>query len=297
MKGGVRSVKGVNEAYMEMGIASAPNIGVNFPGMPQAEPPIQIELKKADFNLKAQQGSDNLTGQLILEGNFDLRPINPSESKLPVPPAIAAHMEKLFRAAGLENTFGGTAKFDLKFKDKKVAVSLGIAFDQAQIELDLFDMVAGLARGMASPQGMDGSGNSIDLDIDVDIKLREIKLSLGSIEETATADQSRFGFELGLDANFGVAQVENFSFKLSDKEFSFGFGELAVPVELPRFPVERKHLDELRDNSGAWDYQNKWQQGKRQELVNAIGELKDELGALKIEMETATGNDAKLLKR
>jgi hypothetical protein len=296
LKGGVRSVNGANEGYMEMGIANAPKIGVNFPGIPQVEPPIRIELKKADFNLKAQQGSDALTGQLFIEGGFDFRPINPAESNLPVPPVMAAHMEKLFKAAGLEKKFGGTAKFDLKFKGNKMSMELGITFEHAQIELDLFDMMAGLSRGLAPPQGMDGSANSIDLDIDVDIKLREIKLNFGSIEETAEVDQSRFGFELGLDATIAGVQVDNFSFKLSNQEFSFGFGELAVPIALPRFPISLNDLNQLRVNAGAWDYRNKWRQGVRPQLVSSISELKDEIEALKIELEEISGNAEPSLK-
>ena len=297
LKGGIRSVNsvnGVNEGYMEMGIANAPKLGVNFPGMPQTEPPIQIELKNADFNLKAQQETDQLTGQLQLEGGFKLRPINPAQSKLPVPPAMMAHMEKLFKAVGLDTTFEGTAKFDLKFKGEKAAVSLGIAFEDARLQMDLFDMVAGAARGMAPPQGMDGSANAIDLDIDVDVRLREIKIQFGSIEDTATADKAQFGFELGLDATIAGVQADDFSFKLSNKEFSFGFAELKIPVALPRFPVERKDLDELRDTSGAWDYQNKWQQEARPQLVDSISKLKDEIEALKNELAEGSATESDL---
>lgn len=295
LRGGIRSgVNGANEGYMEMGIANAPEVGVNFPGLPQNEPPIQIELKKVDFNLKAQQGSEQLAGQLQLEGGFKLRPINPAKSKLPVPPAMMAHMEKLFKAVGLDTTFEGTARFDLKFKGGKAAVSLGIAFDQARLQMDLFDMVAGAARGMAPPQGMDGSANAIDLDIDVDISLRKIKIQLGSIEDTATTDKTQFGFELGLDATIAGVQVDEFSFKLSDKEFSFGFAELKIPVALPRFPVERKDLDELRGASGAWDYQIKWQQEARPQLVDSISKLKDEIKALKYELAAVQASESHL---
>ncbi len=294
LKGGIRSVNGSNEGYMELGIHGAPELGVNFPGMPQIEPPIQIELKKVDFNLKAQQGTDQLTGQLQLEGSFKLRPISPEQSKLPVPPAMMAHMEKLFKAVGLDTTFEGTAKFDLKFKGEKAAVSLGIAFEDARLQMDLFDMVAGAARGMAAPQGLDGSANAIDLDIDVDISLREIKIQLGSIKDAATADNNQFGFELGFDATIAGVQVDNFSFKLSNKEFSFGFAELKIPVALPRFPIERKDLDELRGTSGAWDYQNKWQQEARPQLVGSIGRLKDEIEALKNELADGSATESDL---
>jgi hypothetical protein len=280
LKGGMRSVNGVDEGYMEMGITEAPKVGINFPGLPQTEPPIQVELKKADFNLNAQQGSEQLAGQLQFEGGFDLRPINPANSTLPVPPDMAAHMEKLFKAAGLENTFSGTTKLDLKFKGNKAAMDLSVTFDQAKIELDLFDMMAGVTKDIAPPPGTDDSANSIDLDIDVDVRLREISLKFGSIEETAPVDQGQLGFEVALDATFAGVQVEKFSSKLSEREFSFGFSKLAVPVRLPRFPVEPKHLDILQDDSGVWNYANKWQQDVRLQLLDAIDKLKDEIEVL-----------------
>ena len=289
LKGGVRSVNGANEGYMEMAIANAPTVKVNFPGLPQAEPPIQIKINKVDFDLKTQPGADSLTGRLSLDGDFLLRPINPAETNLPVPPAMAVHMEKLFKAAGL-STVGGKAKFDMQFKGDKAAIALGIAFDQAKLELDLFDMIAGLARGMAPPQGINGSANSIDLDLDIDIRLREINIQFGSIEESATTDQSHFGFDLALDATVAGVQVDGFSFKLSGQEFSFGFGSLAVPIELPHFPISVTDLNQLRDGTGAWDYEMLWLQDREPQLASSIRQLKNDIEALKGQLTTATGD-------
>lgn len=289
LKGGVRSIHGANEGYMEMAIANAPTVTVNFPGLPQADPPIQITISHVDFDLTTQPGADSLTGHLSLDGEFLLRPINPAKTQLPVPPAMAAHMEKLFKAAGLSE-FGGTATFDLTFKDDKAAVALAIAFDQATLALDLFDMIAGLARGMAAPQGMDGSANSIDLDLEVDIRLREIRIQCGSLEESTVPDQSHFGFELALDATVAGVQVDGFSFKLSSQEFSFGFRSLAVPIALPHFPISLADLNQLRGGTGAWDYQTRWLQDREPQLTGSILQLKNEIEALKGQLTTATGD-------
>jgi hypothetical protein len=289
LKGGVRSVNGANEGYMEMAIANAPTVTVNFPGLPQTEPPIQITINHVDFDLKTQPGADSLTGHLSLDGDFLLRPINPAKTHLPVPPAMAAHMEKLFKAAGLSE-FGGTATFDLTFKGDKAAVALGIAFDQAQLELDLFDMIAGLARGMAPPQGIQGSANSIDLDLDVDIRLRGIHIQLGSLEDSAPTDQSHVGFELALDATVAGVQVDGFSFKLSSQEFSFGFSGLAIPISLPHFPISLDDLNQLRDGTGAWEYETRWLQDREPQLTGSILQLKNEIETLKGQLTTATGD-------
>ncbi len=295
LKGGVRSVNGVDEGYMEMAIANAPTVKVNFPGLPQAEPPVQITINHVAFDLKAQGGADSSTGHLSLNGDFLFRPINPAETDLPVPPAMAVHMEKLFKAAGLSE-FSGTATFDLTFKGDKAAVALGIVFDQAKLELDLFDMIAGLTRGMAAPQGMDGSVNSIDLDLEVDIRLRAIHIRLGSLEESATTDQNHFGFELALDATVAGVQVDGFSFTLSSQEFALGFRSLAVPIALPHFPISLADLNQLRDGTGAWDHETRWLQDLEPQLAGFIRQLKDDIEALKGQLTTATGASEASLK-
>ncbi|MBW7885025.1 MAG: hypothetical protein H3C34_20790, partial [Caldilineaceae bacterium] len=284
---GVRTINGSDEGYMEMALADAPAVKINFPGLPQAEPPIQIEVKKVEFDLKSQ-GADSLAGQLSLEGEFLFRPINPAASMLPVPPAMAVQMEKLFKAVG-QSDFGGTAKIDLRFKGDKAALELSVVFDQAKVELDLFDMMVGLTRGMALPQELNGSANRVDLDIDFDIQLREIRVHCGSIEDAG--NQSQFGFELVLDSTFAGVQVEGFSFKLTGQEFSAGFSRLAVPITLPHFPVSQADLNMLRDDSGAWDYRKLWLRGERPQLAGSIALLKNEIEALKLQLGAATGGD------
>ena len=287
LRGGVRSVDGVDEGFMEMAIAGAPSVAIDFPGLPQAEPPITIDITQVAFDLEVPAGEDALSGHLRLDGHFLLRPIDPAGSSLPVPPAMAAHVEKLFRAAGL-TAFGGTVTLDLGFQDDRARMDLSLGFDEARVQLDLFDMLAGVARGLAAPQGMDGAANGIDLDIDVDIRLREIRVHLGSLDADPPAEQSLFAFALLLDATIAGVQADEFALSLSDQEFSFGFTRLAVPVALPHFPVGLADLNPLRDSSGAWDPANLWQQGARPQMVSAIAQLKEEIEALK---GAAAGDD------
>jgi hypothetical protein len=271
---------------MELVIEPPLTAGVNLPGLPQAQPPIQIGISRVDFDLSALDG-DSLGGHLAIGGEFRLRPISAAGTSFPVPPFMAAHIEKLFKAATL-SSFKGSAKLDLSFQGDESEIRLSCVFEDAGVELDLFDMLSSLARGMVSPQGMNSGGNEIDLDIDVDIRLRAIQLQFGSLAN-ATPSESNFIFELMLDATFAGIQIENFSFRLSSQEFSFGFGRLAVPVALPRFPAGLNDFNQLRDSTGLWDYENLWILGREPELTNAIRAIKEEIENLMRQLTGAAG--------
>src|SRR3990172_1202967 len=70
LRGGVRSVDGVDEGFMEMAIAGAPSVAIDFPGLPQAEPPITIDITQVAFDLEVPAGEDALSGHLRLDGHF-----------------------------------------------------------------------------------------------------------------------------------------------------------------------------------------------------------------------------------
>lgn len=286
LRSGLRTgANGASEPYLELEVLEPLALDINLPGLAQTEPPIHIAIAAVNFDLAGASGAAN--GRLALAGNFQLRPIDPAKSALPVPPALAAHMAKLFKAVGLTDSTGSAA-FDLQFAGGRCATSVACCFDDAGIQLDLFDMIAGLARGMSAPSGIDGGANAIDLDIEFDLRLREIKLALGSIE-AGGPQQSQFSFSLGFDGSFAGVQLENCEFKLSDQEFAFGLGRLAVPIALPHFPLSLSRLNELKATSGQWDYENRWLQATEPQLTGAISNLKIEIDSLKAHIEQASG--------
>jgi len=286
LQSGLRSgANGASEPYLELEVLEPLALDINLPGLAQTEPPIHIGVNSINFDLSGASGAAN--GRVALAGHFQLRPIDPTKSALPVPPALAAHMAKLFKAVGLTD-LTGSAALDVQFAGGRCAASVACRFDDAGIQADLFDMIAGLARGMSAPAGIDGGANAIDLDIEFDLRLREIKLALGSIE-TGGAQQSQFSFSLGFDGRFAGVQLENCRFDLSDREFSFGIGRLAVPIALPHFPLSLGQLNELKAPSGQWDYQNRWLQATEPQLTSAIRNLKNEIDSLREQIEQSSG--------
>lgn len=279
------AVDGASEPYLQLDVLDPLSLDINMPGLAQTDPPIHIALSAVNFDLAGANGA--ASGRLALAGNFELRPIDPAKSALPVPPALAAHMAKLFKAVGLTD-LTGSAALDVQFAGGRCAVSVACRFDDAGIQADLFDMIAGLARGVSAPGGIDGGANAIDLDIEFDLRLREIKLALGSIEPSG-AQPSHFSFSLDFDGSFAGVQLENCRFNLSDQEFSFGLGRLAVPIALPHFPLSLDQLNELKAPSGQWDYQDRWLQAAEPQLTSAIGNLKNEIDNLREQIEQSSG--------
>ena len=282
---------GDNEVFMALNITDPLAFGIQFPGMPQTQPPIQVDINTIDFDLQSS-GSDNTEGHFMISGDFQMHPVNPAESNFPIPPIMASQMEKLFQHVDFA-TINGKATFDLQFKNNKAAIGLVCEFSDAAIEIDLFDMLMGLTRGLPSPQGAEET-NTIDLDIEVDIQLSKIALQLGSVEES-TSEQSQFSFELLLDFSFAGFMAENFSFKLSDQEFSFGFKKLEIPIALPHFPISRDDLGQLRDSSNAWDYTGLWLSTAEPDLTSAITTLKNDVQNLKNQLEASDEEQRDLL--
>lgn len=282
--GGIRSDGNSETGFMELAISGELTVGINLPGLPQTQPPIEIAVTGADFDLSAG-ATEELSGRFTLEGSFSLHPIDPAGNSLPVPPFMASHMARLFRSAGLTEVTGD-ATFDFRFMGDRSVMDLTCQFKDAGMDIDLFDMVSGLTRGMTGPEGMNSGSGSIDLDITVSIRLRRIGIRIGSLEDTA-AGEGRFSFELALDLSFGVFEAEEFRFSLSDEEFSFGFAKLEIPIALPHFPVSLSDLNQLRGPSRKWDYEGIWLAAAEPALNAEIKALKKEVDSLKEEIEAA----------
>jgi hypothetical protein len=237
---------GAQEPYMDLELANPVSIDVNFPGLPQPQPPIHTAITRVALDIAA---ATDIEGSFTLAGDFALRPVEPPAS-LP----MAAHLSQLLAPISLSDLVG-TATFTLRFKNDTAAMSLDCTFVNAEIELDVFDMIANLSRGFGPPDG-EAATTEIPLDLDVGFGLRGIKLQLGTLETAAEASQ--FSLEMVIGVSLPGVSAELF-FLLSDQEFVLGLSEaLEIPLHIPQFPLSPDDLNELRGAGGSWTV-TQWQ--------------------------------------
>ena len=128
-----------DEQKIEISIENPVSIAINFPGLKQDVAPLQLSLDKILFNASNDAGTE---GTIDIEGKFQFLPLN-----LPVTVPFSNKIEELlgsFTSTGV----AGNAKLKLMFKDGKVACDIACTFDDTTLEVDLFDLVAGLTRGI-----------------------------------------------------------------------------------------------------------------------------------------------------
>ncbi len=240
-----------NQPTFSIAIENPLTIGINLPGFELPQAPIHIEIDTIAID---SQPAAEFDGGFAFAGKFRLLYVDPLDAGLPIPPPMAGHIKRLLESVGLDDV-RGSASLTARFKAERSALSIMCQFDSPGIglDLDLFDMLAGAARVIPAPDGLGADANEIDLDIEVGFELRRIALELGSLNAN---DTSRM--ELQLVAGFHFAGVHtDIEFTLSDKELSFGFAELAIPIKIPELPMRLDDLNQLRGDGGYWDSQ-KW---------------------------------------
>ena len=67
----------------------------------------------------------------------------------------------------------GDVALSLRFEGEQTSLNAECVFDEARIEVDVFDLVANLAAGRPAAEG-DGAAREIDLDVNVGFALRRI---------------------------------------------------------------------------------------------------------------------------
>ncbi|MCA9988531.1 MAG: hypothetical protein KDE59_29700, partial [Anaerolineales bacterium] len=283
VSGGFTDDNGAITPYMNATIDNALTVDVNFPGLSQPTPPIHTSLKQIAFDLSTDANGD-FAGGLVLTGDFSLRPLLPSQMGLPVPPAIAVQLEQLLGSVGLL-PLAGTTEQAIRFRGDQAAFSMNCTFSEAALEVDLFDMFASLAGGLAGPAGLDNTTNAIDLDIEVRFELKQIDLQLGSLEP----DQPQFSLSITFGLAFGGASTD-LVLALSDEQFTFGFSELPIPIALPQMPLKLDDLLALEGADGRWDYAGLWLTQQEPALTSAISSKNGALSALRSQIQALEHN-------
>jgi hypothetical protein len=253
-------------------IANPLSLHLQLPGLLLPDAPIEIVIEKIELNLS--DADDELSGQFTLSGSFVLHPVLPEQLSGFVPPMIAQQLNRLLAIAS-QIDLSGQASLTLGFNPDNIWFNAECVFDQAGLELDLFDMLADLLKGGASLVGAENNATEIDLDIDVSVELKKITLSMG--EENPAADQPlAFAFSINTELGFAGQFVE-LEFELSEQSLSFGFNELTIPIAIPKLPLSLNDLNRLKDDNGSWDYPNRWLQNLEPEIAAEINRLDQEL--------------------
>ncbi len=241
------------------------SLSLQLPGLALPQAPIQIAI--TDIGIALAADGAEISGIFEFSGDFILHPILPESAFGSAPPMMAQQLDRLLKLAS-QVDLRGTAALKMGIAIDNAWFEAECTFDQAGLELDLFDMLAGVT-GAADTLFGAGTANEIDLDIDVAVELRRISLSIGSA--TPSADGVPFGF--GISAMFSFAgQSADLVFDLTHESLSFGIDQLRIPIAIPQLPLNRADLDRLRDAAGQWDYVNRWQAEIEPELDELIDE-------------------------
>jgi hypothetical protein len=245
-------------------IGNPVSLAAQLPGLLQSDPPIQIAIESFGFEVGTGAVASAKFG---LSGTFHLRPLTPP-AELP----FSQHLKQLLRGIEVSDLIG-KATLTIEFQDQRAALTLDCQFENAEIEIDLFDVVGNLARGMSPAPDVEQPSQSIDLDLEVAFGLRGIKLQIGSLE---TAEAEAVSFEMVLGVRLGAIAVEGF-LRLSDRELSIGVVEMFIPLSLPVFPLSQADLDLLRQNPA--DTGSRWTTTRLRNRLSELQRRIDQLAA------------------
>jgi hypothetical protein len=182
-------------------------------------------------------------GRLKLSGEFELRPISP-----PATIPIGAHLQRLL-APIKPGVLSGTAGLELEFKDDRAQLTLSCDFAHASVDIDVFDLVANLSRGLAPPADVPEPAGEVGLDMNVSFSLRYLRMRLGS---TDASDLSHVSAELGMAVSLAGLTVDG-HLRLSEDSLAIGVTEMRVPMRMPRFPVPVAELEALQSDA-EWEW-------------------------------------------
>ncbi|MCB1772461.1 MAG: hypothetical protein KDI88_02495, partial [Gammaproteobacteria bacterium] len=266
---------------LEASLGAPVSLALNLPGLLLPQPPLALTIESITLTLSG--AGDEVEGEFGLGGRFHLRPILPTDLGGVVPPVMAQHLEHLLAVAHRAELVGDAA-LRVGVAGQGAYFAVDCTFDEAGIELDLFDMLVGAAAQLGGTPAGDG-GNDIDLDIEVSFALRELSLSVGRVPDSDQDAGDGMPFRFGIAAELGFAgQYTDMVFELSSEALSFGFENLAIPLMIPQLPLARDDLDSLRDPGGAWDLAV-WQQDVEPLIDQRLLEAETALDAARAELD------------
>jgi hypothetical protein len=273
--GADRVVEGTLEAgvdtagtsFLHLTVADPVVIDIDLPGMRQPEPFLHAEITSIGFDLAGTSGSAAATeGGFTMSGTFAVRPIDP-----PIPAPLASHLRSLLDSVTVSD-LGGTTELALRFKDGDAALTLDGTFSRADIDVDVFDMLGGLASGLGIPSGADEPKGAASLDVEVGIGLRGVGFTLGSLDAGAPGGSDEAA-ALELRAEFRLAGiVVPIVLRLSDRELALGLDAIDIPLRPPKFPLTAADIAALTTDAA-------WQQ-KLADIANQIAALPINLAGL-----------------
>lgn len=215
-------------------ISNPISINVQIPGFKQTTAPVHLAVESFGFDFGS---GTNGAGQFSLKGKFRLRPLTPP-TELP----LSEHLSQLLRQIEIDD-IEGTFDFKIAFANGSAELSLECRFIDAEISIDIFEMIGNLARGVASPAGVD---QAIDLDLEIAFGLRGLKLEI---------TPAGVSFKMITGVRVGSVAVDGF-LRLSDRELSMGVVQMSIPLRTPVFPLSAADLNLLRQNTNdpnsAW---------------------------------------------
>ena len=272
------------------------SLAFNLPGLVLPAPPLAVSISEISLELSAEEEQNE--GEFQLKGGFVLQPILPSNLGGLVPSSMAVHLESLLAIAQLYDLVG-TVDLTLGVSTAGAYCDLKCEFDNVELEIDLFDMLAGVTTQLQGVSG--GQAAEIDLDIDVSLQLSALNLSIGQLP-SAQANDTPLPFSFGMTTKLGfVGELVDMNFELSNESFSFGIAELPIPIALPKLPLSRQDLDSLRDTNERWDvniWNNSIEPGIDAELSTDATDLeqaRSDLDALKSSLHDGDASYAQQL--
>lgn len=214
-------------------------IDVNIPGFPAPEPPLHAAISHVAIDLSA---GARLSGAFVLEGEFAIRPVVP-----PATAPFAAQLQALFRRVEFDPPVG-SATLRMAFAGEAAELTMSAELTSGGVDLDIFGMIADLARGIAPPPDL--AGNEIELGVDAGFDLRGIRFQMGSLDPAGSPGTAQVLFELLLELHLAGISSE-VAFRLSDEELSIGVPRTVIPLRTPAFPLHPDNLVGLTSDA-AW---------------------------------------------
>lgn len=225
------------------------SLAFNLPGLLLPAAPLEVTI--TDISIEVSEDEGQMEGEFKLGGSFVLRPILPADLGSMVPFPMAVHLERLLATAHLYD-LAGTVALRLGIASTGGYCALDCSFTNSGLEIDLFDMLAGVVNQIPGVTG--DQGTEIDLDIDVTFILKNLTLSIGQLPDTQDSARAGIPFSFGLMAELGFAGLfTDIAFNLNNESLSFGIETLSIPIALPQLPLNRSDLDAIRDTNGQWD--------------------------------------------
>lgn len=261
------------------------SLAFNLPGLALPRPPLALTIEAIGIELSADTAQT--AGEFRLAGNFALRPILPSDLGGLVPGAMAVHLERLLAIAHLYDLVG-TAELRLGVSGDGAYCAIDCRFVDAGLEVDLFDMLAGVAAQLPGA----AQGSEIDLDIEFSLALKALSLSVGRVPDSDQPAGDGIPFRFGITCELGFAgQFAELAFELGSESLSFGLVELAIPIMLPKLPLARAELDALRSANGRWDLAI-WQQTFEPQIASRLTANHAALSQARAALEGLAGSDS-----